>query len=516
MAFHKKYNKYVKAFIIAALLAWFVLFLADKIDLTTSDLGRHITNGRLTVNQGIIQSTNFYSYTQPEFRMINHHWGSGVIFYAIDELFGFSGLSIFYILASASAFLIFFWLAQKEAGFKLAAIVAFFVLPLIAYRSEIRPEVFTYLFCAIFFAVLWQYRKGRLSPKWLFALPALQIFWVNLHIYFVLGIGILGAFFAEQLIKRGAKEIKTLGKILVLVVLASLVSPFFIESLIYPFTILKEYGYSIVENQAIWYLEKIKFPLPMIKPFKVVFIAYVLSIIALVAARRRKFSMPVFFIATTFGIMGWLAVRNFSLFGYFALFAIAFNLKNAWPKKIKLNELTKYVLFCAGMLIIFIGYRNFAVLRFKRAGIGVYKENPNTARFFKEAGIKGPLFNNYDIGSYLIYYLYPDEPVYVDNRPEAYTVGFFKERYIPMQVKKDKWKEELEKYKFNTIIFGHRDATQWGKFFLRTIIDDPAWAPVYFDGFAIILVRRTFDNQPIINKYGMPRSLFDSIISRWQ
>jgi len=41
-------------------------------------LGRHIKNGELVLNGdfGILKS-NFYSYTEPDFPVINHHWGGG-------------------------------------------------------------------------------------------------------------------------------------------------------------------------------------------------------------------------------------------------------------------------------------------------------------------------------------------------------------------------------------------------------------------------------------------------------
>src|SRR5439155_19342363 len=35
--------------------------------------------------------------------------------------------------------------------------------------------------------------------------------------------------------------------------------------------------------------------------------------------------------------------------------------------------------------------------------------------------IQGPLLNNFNIGGYLIHYLFPQHRVYVDSRPEAYT-----------------------------------------------------------------------------------------------
>ena len=43
------------------ILASYALFLGHKINLSTSDLGRHIQNGRMALTRHIITGTNFYS-----------------------------------------------------------------------------------------------------------------------------------------------------------------------------------------------------------------------------------------------------------------------------------------------------------------------------------------------------------------------------------------------------------------------------------------------------------------------
>ncbi|MBU2068241.1 hypothetical protein KKE13_01515, partial [Patescibacteria group bacterium] len=87
-------KKKVQIIILILLMAWYGLFFMYKIDLTVVDLGRHIINGQMILaGQFGILDTNFYSYTEPDFSVINHHWGGGVIFYLIWKVFGFAGLS---------------------------------------------------------------------------------------------------------------------------------------------------------------------------------------------------------------------------------------------------------------------------------------------------------------------------------------------------------------------------------------------------------------------------------------
>ena len=193
-------KKKVQIIILILLMVWYGLFFMEKIDLTTADLGRHIKNGEVILNgQFEVLNINFYSYTETDFPFVNHHWGGGVIFYFIWKIFGFVGLSLFYLLLGLSIFYIFFRIAWQEFGFKLSVLLSVVLVPLMAARTEIRPEGFSYFFIALFFWILWSWRRKKLSDKWLFALIPLSLIWVNLHIYFIFGLAFIGLFWVDNL-----------------------------------------------------------------------------------------------------------------------------------------------------------------------------------------------------------------------------------------------------------------------------------------------------------------------------
>ncbi|KKT35245.1 MAG: hypothetical protein UW24_C0012G0050 [Parcubacteria group bacterium GW2011_GWA2_44_12] len=489
------------ALVLASLYAF---FLAVPIDLTTADLGRHIKNGQLFFETFRPLNTNFYSYTHSEFPVLNHHWGSGIVFFLIEKFFGFVGLSVFYMLLCIAAFLLLFWIAWKEAGFTISALMAVFLIPLMAHRMEIRPEGFSYLFSALFFFILWKHKRGEIAFRWLFILPIFSALWVNLHIYFVLGAGIIGAFLLSALIRKEDRSlIKRFGIIAMLTALAGFVNPFGIDGALYPFAIFREYGYTVLENQSVWFLENIHFPLPNLRLFEIALALYVCSVIAVLIKRRAHFHFALFFITAFFGIMGFFAVRNFALFALFALPSLSLHVSSLLSRRWIQKNFPRRVfpLVCA-FVILFANYKSI-MLHVRHGGIGLAKGNSGAAEFFLRAGIKGPIFNNYDIGGYLVYYLFPDERVFVDNRPEAYPAAFFQKEYIPMQEDVSVWNEKNKAYGFNAIVFGYHDATPWGKMFLRRIINDPSWAPVYFDKYALVLLKRTFGNQKIIEKYDL-------------
>jgi len=290
-------KKKVQIAVLILLMSWYGLFFMEKIDLTTSDLGRHIKNGEMILDgQFGVLNTNFYSYTEPDYKFINHHWGSGVIFYLIWKVFGFIGLSIFCLLISLITFFLFFKIAQKESNFKIAFLISLLLIPLMVARNEIRPEIFSYFFIALFFWILWHWRKNKLDSKWLFVLPILGIFWVNLHIYFVFGPALIGLFLVDHIIRK--KRInKKLGIVLILTGLVSLLNPFFIKGLIYPFNIFKSYGYRIVENQSVWFLENWGFNSPNLKLFEICLAILIISFIVLLIRNRKRFSFVYFTLA---------------------------------------------------------------------------------------------------------------------------------------------------------------------------------------------------------------------------
>jgi hypothetical protein len=121
--------------------------------------------------------------------------------------------------------------------------------------------------------------------------------------------------------------------------------------------------------------------------------------------------------------------------------------------------------------------------------------------FIQANKIRGPVFNNFDVGSFLIWKLYPEQKVFVDGRPEAYSVDFFEKIYKPMQESPTLWKKYSEQYAINYIFFDHRDITPWAKTFLQYITADPQWPLVYLDDSIIIFVKNIPANQKLIEKY---------------
>ena len=492
-------------------------YLAHQVDLTVGDLGRHLKNGQLFIENGLIPKINLYSYAYPDYPFINHHWGTGVVFYAIERLGGFAGLSVAFIAVSMVTFWIFINLATKYSSFAIAAPIAVIVLPILITRHEARPELFSYLFSGLFLQLLWGYKYGRLGFRWLFILPILEIFWVNLHIYFFIGVVLIAVYLLESVVSFLTKkkpqvrgEIAGLTVVLLLTILAACLNPAGISGVIYPFFILNEYGVPVIENYSVGAILRAGYNfLPLIY-FVIIFSLISLSWVYAVIKNRSSLSLGNFLLSAFFFAMAWSAIRNFAFFAYFALPLAAVNLKNLLGEEDKTSlspSILKVSVALIGIVfvLIMINPAYFVSSNRGRVGIGLEEANGAAAEFLRKEKIQGPIFNNFDVAGYLVYYLFPGLRVFVDNRPEAYPVRFFTDIYFPMQSDETKWADTSHDYGFNVIVFNYRERSARGEQFIVRRVLDPMWAPVYLDKNIIILAKRDGPNQPVIAKYELPK-----------
>jgi len=513
-----------------------VIIFAQKIELSVIDLGRHLENGRLIFSQSDILFKNFYSYTEPNHAFINHHWLAGVIFYATYLVGGFNLLSIFNILLALAVFFAFFKIASKRAGFYLPAVLSLPVILLFSERVEIRPEIFSYLFLALTW-LIWETDKLSTKRK-LFILLPLFILWANVHIYFFLGLALIAFKLAEKFLWQAFNEttgnlklklknaffkVKTDFLNWLLLVSVCLITPNHWRGLFYPFNILQSYGYQVAENKSIFFLQN----LMLNYNFSIFKLLLILLIIGLAAnwffhQKPRWFDL---FFGIFISALALFASRNLALFALVALVLISTSLKRPleflWSGIVANYQgmsakIKKYFPIFPGTLIIFLiiflsldyqGRNNFLKGNF---GLGLNAGETDSFQFFKDSGLSGPIFNNYDGGSALIFGLDNQEKVFVDNRPEAYSPLFFTDTYLPMQNDAAKWQETLAQYNFKLVYFAHTDSTPWGRTFLNRILADSDWSLVYFDRYYVILARKSEISAELLNKYAIDTWAFRS------
>lgn len=510
-----------RAYIIASIffIILLSLFVFQQTNLTTADLGRHIMNGKVFLqaeNFGITRDallhTNFFSYTHPDFPFVNHHFGSGILFYLLFSLFGFVGLSLFYGILIILASLVLFYLFRDKLPIFISFPIMLFLIPLIAERTEIRPEGLSYLFLAIILALLYSYNTNKLAKKWLYLIPIISIIFVNVHIYFIFVPFIIGMFLLETLIHKNFSKSKTLSIILAISTLVLCINPYGLYGVIYPFIVFQNYGYLVAENQSIPFLIHYGIINPNFLWWLIATFILILSSIWLFWKKRSELPLALGGIALTFAILSFLGIRHLTLYGLvliitFLHYAYVWYRPTPEPRKLEMHITTSIITCFAIFIFILINFNSVLPWR-TNWGLSLVPEINASAEFFQKEKLTGPIFSNYDIGGYLIFHLYPEEKVFIDNRPEGYPVSFFKEEYIPMQNDEQVWSTKLAEWNFNAIYFYRRDLTPWAQKFLIARVSDPQWAPVFVDNYTIIFLRRNSNNTELIQKYELPKSLF--------
>ena len=504
--------------IVALLLAIYAgLFFAMPINLATADLGRHIVNGKL-ISAGIYEVLfeNHYSYTEPDHVFVNHHWGSGVLFHWINEVLGFVGLSLIYILFNLVALGLMAYASSLKSNWQVSVLATIAVVPLVAYRVEVRPEGFSYALLAFYYFILTAFRLNKLGFRSLvIMLLILQILWVNVHIFFFLGIVISAIFLLESLInKRSINTIKKLGVLTIALLLVSLINPHLHKGLMAPFTIFQEYGYIVEENQSIRIMHE-RFGKTELYHFEFFGLISILSVVFLVFEKRARNSLPEILLVLIFLILAVFAVRGIPLFALFfipILAKILFQYVEDMNFKAR-QKVLKITAYCGIVfLLIFIPLKGtYLSARNGYSGVGLIPNINKCGVFIKNNQIPGNIFNNYDFGSYLIYHLSDHGKVFVDNRPEAYSVAFFDSIYQPMQENEDVWRRKKEDYNLNVICFFRLDNTPWAQPFLIRRIEDPEWVPIFVDDVSIIMIKNVEANRKWIEQFALPADMFHSI-----
>lgn len=513
------------SFFLSVVVILFCLFFHNIIEFD-QDLGRHLLMGKIIWQTGSVPKVNLLSYTYPDLQFINSHWFSEVIFFQIAAVFrGVMALLYFKTVILLVAFTLTTYTAYLYSRNLLVTAVAFVIFtPVLLERTEIRPEIFSYLFVATFLFVLIAHYELRIKyyGKILWLLPFIQILWVNAHIYFILGPILAGVFYGRQFWREFSSKhhflktiLKTKNQLLftLATVLACLINPNGISGALYPLRVFDNYGYSIVENQNVFFLGRVVFN-PNILYFWIGF-AFLAASFAL--CDWKKINLITLGLAGL-AILPILAIRSFPLLFLLEVPVVAFNLSHLNPKlpnlvKGEQKSLTNVVIAGCILLTCYRAVRlvtndyYLSIDSHKRFGNIVSESGKGAVDFALKNKLRGPIFNNFDIGSYLDYRLYPKERVFIDGRPEAYPAKFIQGVYIPMQMSAENFKTIDKIYKFNLIIFSHTDATPWAESFMTDIIHNSDYALVYLDDYAFVFVKKSTSSE-IARKYSVsPQSL---------
>ncbi|MFZ2523615.1 MAG: tetratricopeptide repeat protein [Minisyncoccia bacterium] len=543
--YFKIQDSWLKTFVFLLVLAFYSIISFHKIELPTyDDLPRQIKIGEEVIQGNFnILYKNTFSYVEPDQTFYNHHWLSGVIFYLLFIFLGWNGIVLVKVLVLLLFFSLLFFTALKKADFWVVALASIPTLIILSERTALRPEIFSYLFISIFLYILFHFRDNP-NSKLVYALVPLQILWVNMHVLFSIGIMLAGGFLFESLLHnheqillnlrnslRNNPYLRKLAIVFMALVLVSFLNPRGIGGVFYRYS--TSYPVVITEFQTLSQFERglVSSGTIQLTTFKIcvflLLVSFLIKIFYLYKKKELKIkSIPVFYLLSSIATIyiGFRILRGVTLFAVIFLIVFSDQVNYIYlllrdKLKTKYRFLPKAAFILLLLVLIFIPNVRSSISPYSVFGSGLVDVANDSINFFNDNNLKGPIFNDSDSGSYLIYNLYPKYKVFADNRfGDAYSVEYGKNTYLPVFNDEGAWLEVSKKYDFQTIFLYQYGAGGEVRNFIWRRFRDPAWVLVYVDRYNVIFVRNIPENKDLIEKYGFnqanaPEKLKDLINS---
>lgn len=171
--------------------------------LLDGDTGLHIAIGNFILDHHTVPSTDPFSFTRPNAPWPAVEWGTEVIFSSLNRAWGLKG--VVFLSGIAIALLITAMLrsalSSRSDSF-LAIVLVLLANNALFLHFHARPHLFTLLFLAV---SAWIVNRDSVQrTRWIWLLPALTLFWANLHPGFVILFAYLGLVIAGSALEWAA------------------------------------------------------------------------------------------------------------------------------------------------------------------------------------------------------------------------------------------------------------------------------------------------------------------------
>ena len=164
------------------------------------DTGWHIRIGEWILAHGQVPRQDMFSFTMPGQPFFAWEWLWDVGAAWLHQRWGLAGVVTASLLVIAFSTVLLYRLIYRRCGNPLVSIV---LTGLASAGASIhwlaRPHLLTMLMMLVFLTLLERVREGHTA--WLWSLPVLMILWTNLHGGFPIGIIIVGAYGAGELLR---------------------------------------------------------------------------------------------------------------------------------------------------------------------------------------------------------------------------------------------------------------------------------------------------------------------------
>lgn len=488
-----------------ALVTLLTLGLHYAVPVKDTDLWWQMAYGRYMLgNRTLVPDHSAFTWTPADTTTIYVAWVAEISLYLIHKAGGLPLLFIFRYMCLGFFVMALFLIARRMgvSGHPIMWLAATIGVLMSQNAIFIKPEIFSYVYFTTAVS-LWIYLKNEDETAWklCYIYPALVVLWINSHAGFMFGGIFIGVMFVGEMINGfiapenalPAKVRKHLFFALMLCALALLATPY---GPAYPLHLVERYlsesylGGSSNSLQSVFAYRSI-FAAASSSMHYVDYMVLSAVILVILMGLRLFQGRPDFAIILTNLVFAFIFTRYLRttyfwapIFSLSAIYLLAQSSPVVWPK----SRSIKFVVgLCVLALAVFLGGRSIYDTMAKPIsrtwfGFGASYYSPvSESKFIKEnlAGYK--LGNDYGIGGYLVWDLWPDTKAFIDPRYFPFLSWY--DDYRGFVLGKDKG-SLLEKFPAQVWIlrYGFNRA-------MENFLSSPDWRLVFFGPSAAVFIK---------------------------
>jgi hypothetical protein len=438
---------------LALLLPAVNCLFGDPVD--DPDVWWHLSAGQWIVEHRAVPSTDTFSSHGVGKPWTAYSWIPEVMLYGLHRTLGLRGLLLFTVAFSIAILVAFHRLIRRlqPAGSLDAILVLTAALGLIPVMMP-RPWLLSVLFFIIELDILLTASR-RGDRRLLLWLIPLFVLWANSHIQFVMGLVVFGAAVAEALLVRvvpsrlvdGESGNVAFGSMLAMFVLcigATLVNPYHVQ--------LYWVAVQLVGQSQLWNIIHELLAMPFRSPCNWIVLAVTVGG-AFAMGWKRKMHL---FLVILFAMAVYFSFRSqrdvwFVLL--VSLTVLAYCSPRETGRRIASSKAVEWAVPAVIGLAVVVGCLAVGETRLRRK---IDETFPTRAiEFLASANYKGPMFNTFTWGGYLIYHL-PQLPVSIDGRTMVHGEERVLRHYHTIRGD-DGWQDDQELAQAQVVVLPRKD-----------------------------------------------------------
>lgn len=490
-------------------MAFLIVFIAcftgsGGVLLGDGDTGYHIRAGEIILKDLAVPHQDPFSFISPPLPWTAHEWLSEVVMAIMHNALGLPGIVfLFALLLSTTYWLLFRWIRSRRRNILVDLLILVLVLLSSIIHWHARPHAFSLLLIVLLYQILVLHKEDR--GNYLYVIPPMMLLWVNLHGGFIVGFLFMGIFlsgyFLGLLSSNGEERSVSTnkGKQLSLVcaasVLAACVNPFGVHAFLFPFRVVSE-------SYLMDHVEEFLSPnFHGLAPYRYL----LLFLIGMLGISKTRLNLTELMLVLLFTSISLYSRRYIPLCSivyapilskYGDILIQRYEGRGSRLLQQRSGAYEEIDASAKGYAIPLVVLVVFAGLAAGKIPVHFpEKTAPKSAiEFLRANPVQGNMFNNDEIGDYVIYWLSPRYKVFVDGRLDMYGTRILKE-YEKVISLEPGWRDVLLKYDIN-FVFYYTDSL-----LSRILASDEGWRRMYTDNVASIFLRNTPENAKVIARY---------------